>query len=329
MSNVATQATGSAGGRDGDHRGGSRPGRSSQAGSEPPPGPATPARGRDAPASFLLGLNTSTIRGHKLSIVEEIAIAAKAGYRGMEPWVDELERYAASGVARGPGQAVPRRRHLRRERDRLLRVDRGRSGPAAEGAGSGQAEHGAGRRRSAASGWPPRRSGRPTDAMPDLLHVAERYRALLELGDQMGVVPQVEVWGFSRTLGRLGEAALVAMEAAPRRGLHPARRLSPLPRRLRSGRDQAAGAPRDPRLPLQRLPGRSAPREADRRRPGLSRRRRRAARRRCSATWPMAGSRSCCRSSCSTGKYWTQDPLTVARTGFEKMKALVKSVRTR
>ena len=28
-------------------------------------------------------------------------------------------------------------------------------------------------------------------------------------------------------------------------------------------------------------------------------------------------------------KYWTQDPLTVARTGFEKMNALVKCVRTR
>jgi sugar phosphate isomerase/epimerase len=36
---------------------------------------------------------------------------------------------------------------------------------------------------------------------------------LLELGDAMGVVPQVEVWGFSRTLGRLGEAACVAIEA--------------------------------------------------------------------------------------------------------------------
>src|SRR5262249_25324288 len=50
-------------------------------------------------------------------------------------------------------------------------------------------------------------------ALPDLLKAAERYRALLELGDAMGVVPQVEVWGSSRTLGRLGEAALVAMEA--------------------------------------------------------------------------------------------------------------------
>jgi sugar phosphate isomerase/epimerase len=45
------------------------------------------------------------------------------------------------------------------------------------------------------------------------LTVAQRYRALLDIGDRIGVVPQVEVWGFSKTLGRLGEAALVAIES--------------------------------------------------------------------------------------------------------------------
>lgn len=58
---------------------------------------AAPPNAMVSPGSFLLGLNTSTLRGHKLSIVEKIAIASKAGYRGMEPWVDELEQYAASG----------------------------------------------------------------------------------------------------------------------------------------------------------------------------------------------------------------------------------------
>src|SRR5262249_35945387 len=46
----------------------------------------------------------------------------------------------------------------------------------------------------------------------DLFPAADRYRALLEVGDKMGVVPIAEVWGFSKTLGRLGEAALVAIE---------------------------------------------------------------------------------------------------------------------
>src|SRR5262249_8178904 len=46
-----------------------------------------------------------------------------------------------------------------------------------------------------------------------LLRVAERYRALLEVGDRLGAVPQVEVRGFSRTLSRLAECALVAVES--------------------------------------------------------------------------------------------------------------------
>ena len=68
--------------------------------SEPRQGEASRPRARELelqPDRFLLGLNTSTIRGQKLPIVEEIAIAAKAGYQAMEPWIDELERYAASG----------------------------------------------------------------------------------------------------------------------------------------------------------------------------------------------------------------------------------------
>jgi sugar phosphate isomerase/epimerase len=47
----------------------------------------------------------------------------------------------------------------------------------------------------------------------NLLKAAERYRKLCEIGDQIGVVPQVEVWGFSKCLGRLGEATLVAIES--------------------------------------------------------------------------------------------------------------------
>jgi 2-keto-myo-inositol isomerase len=36
---------------------------------------------------------------------------------------------------------------------------------------------------------------------------------LLEIGDKIGVTPQVELWGFSRSLNRLGETALVAIES--------------------------------------------------------------------------------------------------------------------
>ena len=46
----------------------------------------------------------------------------------------------------------------------------------------------------------------------DLKKAAERYRALLEAGEQSGVVPQLELWGFSKNLGQLGECIGVAME---------------------------------------------------------------------------------------------------------------------
>ena len=47
----------------------------------------------------------------------------------------------------------------------------------------------------------------------DLLAAASRYRALLEIGNRIGVTPQVEVWGFSQSLSRLGETAFVAIES--------------------------------------------------------------------------------------------------------------------
>jgi len=51
-------------------------------------------------------------------------------------------------------------------------------------------------------------------AITDLSAVARRYRKVLELGEQTGVVPQLEIWGSSKTLSRLGEAIFVAVEAA-------------------------------------------------------------------------------------------------------------------
>lgn len=42
-------------------------------------------------------LNTSTIRGQGLSIVEEVDIAGKAGYQAIEPWMNELERHVEKG----------------------------------------------------------------------------------------------------------------------------------------------------------------------------------------------------------------------------------------
>ena len=80
--------------------------------------------------AFKFSLNTATIRGQKLSLAEEVEIAAKAGYHAVEPWVEEIHRYVVgrreagrfeeADLRPGPGRA---------QRDRLCRLDRRRRCP--------------------------------------------------------------------------------------------------------------------------------------------------------------------------------------------------------
>src|SRR5258708_3235779 len=57
---------------------------------------ATAAEARTK-GGFRFCLNTSTIQGQKLTLEEEVEIAAKAGYHAIEPWINEIERHVASG----------------------------------------------------------------------------------------------------------------------------------------------------------------------------------------------------------------------------------------
>jgi sugar phosphate isomerase/epimerase len=158
-------------------------------------------------------LNTSTIRGQQLKLVDELQIASEVGFQAVEPWMREIETYLQSGGS------------LKDLRKRI--EDLGLAIPSAIGfaewivdddarraKGLEQAKHDMGilaelgGTRLAA---PP--SGATKDVHIALPRAAERYRALCELGDSMGVVPEVEVWGHSSTLGRLGEAVYVAVES--------------------------------------------------------------------------------------------------------------------
>ena len=42
-------------------------------------------------SSFRYCLNTSTLRGQKLTLAEIVEIAAKAGYQAIEPWIEEIQ----------------------------------------------------------------------------------------------------------------------------------------------------------------------------------------------------------------------------------------------
>jgi len=63
------------------------------------PSPASDRAASQRPSSepFAYCLNTSTIRGHNLSIVEEVDIAAEAGYRAIEPWIGKIDTYLDKG----------------------------------------------------------------------------------------------------------------------------------------------------------------------------------------------------------------------------------------
>ena len=74
---------------------------------------------------FIYSLNTSTIRGQNIPIVDEIAIAARAGYQAIEPWINELERYVQGGGSlRDLGRRIQDAGLSRRKRNWLRRMDR-------------------------------------------------------------------------------------------------------------------------------------------------------------------------------------------------------------
>ena len=173
---------------------------------------APPRRSKEEPFGYCL--NTSTLSGHKLAFTEVIDLAAKAGYHALEPWIRDLE---------GPVKAGGTLEDLKKRiADHGMTVESGIGfapwivdDAEARKKGLEQAKREMemvrqiGGTRVAA---PPVGATDRTDMDP--LVIAERYRALLEVGDQVGVVPQLEVWGFSNTLHRLGIAAAVAIESS-------------------------------------------------------------------------------------------------------------------
>ena len=173
------------------------------------------APAKDSAASkqpFVYCLNTSTISGQKLKLPQQIDIAAKAGYTALEPWIRDIEAHMKDGgnlkdvrkrlddhgmtVEDTIGfaqwivddDAARKKAMEQAKRDMDLSVQIGSKRMAAPAAGA-------------------------TDRTDmDLMKIAERYRALCDLGDEMGIVPILEVWGFSKTLGKLSEAAFVTTQ---------------------------------------------------------------------------------------------------------------------
>jgi len=273
---------------------------------------------------FTYSLNTSTIRGQKLSIVQEVAIAARAGYQAIEPWIDELERHVRQG---GTLRDLDRR-----IRDAGLRVESAIAFPEWIVDDEGRRKKGLesarramdlvrqiGGRRLAA---PP--AGATNQADLPLARATERYRALLELGDKMAVTPMVEVWGFSRSLSRLGECAQVAIEAG-----HPRACVLADVYHLYKGGSGFGGVRllSAAALPVIHIndypakPPRATITDAHRVYPGDGV----APLRQFLRDLRALGFRGVLSLELFNREYWTQDALTVARTGLDHMRAVVKA----
>lgn len=166
-------------------------------------------------STFRYALNAATLRGYKLSLSEQIVLTAQAGYTGIEPWVDDIAKAAAGGTplstlkrqcadaglsvvsaisfaawavdddtARAKGME-----QMKRDMDLVAQI--GGTHIAASPAGV----YGA-------------------NVKLNLDRAAERYRAVLELGRSMSVIPQIEFWGSSANLSRLDQCIYVAARAA-------------------------------------------------------------------------------------------------------------------
>jgi 2-keto-myo-inositol isomerase len=279
------------------------------------------------PEPFDYCLNTATIRGQNLPLAEQVEVAARAGYRGIEPWVGDLEKYARAG---GNLKDIAKRIQ-----------DRGLSVESAIGFSEWAVDDDARRRKGLEQARrdmslvaqvggkriaaPP--AGATDRADLNLLKAAERYRALLEIGTNLGVVPQVEHWGFSRSLRRVGEAVLVAMESG-----HPqACVLADVYHLYKGGSDfgwvhmlgrTALGVLHVNDYPAK--PPRAEITDADRVYPG-------------DGVAPLtgffrdlfaSGFRGMVSLELFNREYWRQDALLVARTGLDKLRTVVRTAFT-
>ncbi|MEY3412550.1 MAG: hypothetical protein RIQ70_1238 [Bacteroidota bacterium] len=163
--------------------------------------------------NFTFCLNTSTIRKQNIGLIAEIETAAKVGFDGIEIWMGTLEKFVKDGgklsdvkkkstdlgiviedsigfakwIVDDETERSKAMEQLKREMDMLAQI---------------------GCKRIAA---PP--FGATTGADVNLKKAAERFNKVVELGKEMGVLPQLELWGFSKNLHLFGETLFVAAES--------------------------------------------------------------------------------------------------------------------
>lgn len=170
--------------------------------------PIAPKIGND----FVYSLNMSTIRGHNLGFVKELEVAAKAGFTSVEIWIDTLQTYLQGGGSLTEAKKIIDGLGLKIE-DAIGFAPWLVDDEATRKKGLEQLQHEMGMlakigcHRIAA---PP--AGMTKGPVLDLDVVTERYLTILKIGEQTGVIPQLEMWGGSQNLKRISQVLYVATQ---------------------------------------------------------------------------------------------------------------------
>ncbi|EAZ81243.1 sugar phosphate isomerase/epimerase family protein [Algoriphagus machipongonensis] len=160
---------------------------------------------------YKYSLNTSTIRGQKLSLSEIIETSSKAGYDGLEIWISEIETYLGSGkslsslktvlsdakqtpfnaigfapwMAQDPQKSKQGFAQMEKEMGMLADIGCTRIAAPAIGA----------------------------EGEINVQESAEKYSQLIDLGKKIGVMPQLEFWGAFGPFHNLSQCLSVAVAA--------------------------------------------------------------------------------------------------------------------
>lgn len=167
----------------------------------------------NANTRFSYCLNTSTISGQKVGFMKEFEIASKAGYNGIEIWVRDLEKYIQEGgkpedVKKHAGNLGLTIENAIGFAQWIIDDETGRKAGMEQMKREMELLVRTGCKRVAA---PP--AGATALPLLNLDKVAERYRKVLELGENTGIVPQLEIWGPSANLHHIAQAMYVASAA--------------------------------------------------------------------------------------------------------------------
>jgi 2-keto-myo-inositol isomerase len=274
-------------------------------------------------SDFRFCLNTSTISGQQLGLKRNIEIAAEAGYDSLELWVRDVQGYLEDGntleslnrfirdagleVANAIGFApwmadddeVSARGFIQMKEEMEMMAAIGCTRIAAPAA------------------------GQFINPEINLFDAGEKYRRLIDLGRETGVMPQLEFWGASRVLYHIGQTLMIAAVA----GDPDIRLLPDVYHMFRGGTDYNT---------LKMLQGhtieifhmndyvthipRTEQTDADRVYPGDGA----APMQQIMDDLKIMGGVKYLSLELFNRTYWEQDALEVARTGLEKMKRFVR-----